>query len=382
MNPVRFIHTADVHLDTSFSGAGLPSRLGDRKREAIRAAFRRILEDARGLPADLVLIAGDLFEHERIRPDTVEFLRQQLAALGDIPVFVAPGNHDPFLAGSPYREDVWPPNVHIFREEDFRSVELPDLSVRISGFGFNRNQMPDPPFAGLPVLPRDGTNIVVAHASDMKRVPRGKIYHGPFRIEEIAGKNVGYCALGHYHQQRAVENLLDAAQVWYCGIPEGRSWEEEEGGGYLLGEIDGDGKISVERRSCSAYPFRTLAVDCEGFSSREQIVDAVIQHRGVEFDASTILRVRLTGSIDPRLDLSWSELEERLSGEALYLAWEDQTEPAFDLEALACEKTLRGEFVRLMNEQAPTAAPGDREIMERARLYGLQALLGREVRLK
>ena len=47
MEPIRFIHTSDIHLDTSFTGAGFPSRLGARKREAIRGTFRRILEDAR-----------------------------------------------------------------------------------------------------------------------------------------------------------------------------------------------------------------------------------------------------------------------------------------------------------------------------------------------
>ena len=117
MRPVRFIHTSDVHLDTSFSGSGFPSRLGDRKREAIRGTFRRIMEDARSCNVDFVLIAGDLFELERITPDTFEFLKQQFENLGGIRVFISPGNHDPCAQGSPYREESWPANVHIFAEE-------------------------------------------------------------------------------------------------------------------------------------------------------------------------------------------------------------------------------------------------------------------------
>ena len=100
MTPVRFVHTSDIHLDTSFSAAGFPSRIGDRKREAIRGTFRRILESAEGEEAQLVLIAGDLFEHDRVTPDTVEFLKQQFESLGDIPVFVSPGNHDPCVGSS------------------------------------------------------------------------------------------------------------------------------------------------------------------------------------------------------------------------------------------------------------------------------------------
>lgn len=381
MRPVRFIHTSDIHLDTSFSGSGFPSRLGDRKREAIRATFRRILEDARLHAVDLVLIAGDLFEHDRVTPDTSEFLKQQFESLGSIPVFISPGNHDPFIYGSPYREEKWPGNVHIFREETFQSVELPDLGVRITGFGFTHDRMEDHPFLKLSELRGDLANIVVSHASDISRVPAGKTKHGPFAIEEVAGKNVQYCALGHYHQQRAVANAIDETPVWYSGIPEGRGWDEEGPCGYLLGEIDG-GKVKVEGQTCNQYPLRTLALNCDGFTSREQILDAVLEQRGSFFDARTILRIRLEGTVDAKLDLSFTELEERLAGEALHIEWQDETHPSIDFEAIARERTLRGRFVRLLNERIASAPEEERAVLERALIYGVQALLGREVRLR
>ncbi len=382
MRPVRFIHTSDIHLDTSFSGATLPSRLGDRKREAVRGTFRRILEEAARLPADFVLVAGDLFEHDRVTADTVEFLKQQFAALGAIRVFIAPGNHDPYLHGSPYQGEVWPNNVHIFREERFQSVEMADIGVRVTGFGFNRTRMYDRPFAGLAPLPADGVNVVLAHASESGRLPAGKTGHAPFAIDEVAGKNIAYCALGHYHQQRPVENPIDRTQVWYSGIPEGRAWDEEKGCGYLSCEIGEDTLVSIQDRRCEQHPFRTIAVCCEGFTTREQIVDAIRQQRDLLYDASTILRVRLEGAVDPRLDLSWTELEERLTGEALHLVWENRTQPAIDFEAMARENTLRGQFARAMNEQVAAAPDDEREVLERARLYGLQSLLDREVRVR
>jgi len=381
MKPVRFIHTSDIHLDTSFSGSGFPSRLGDRKREAIRGTFRRVLEDARLHAADLVLIAGDLFEHDRVTPDTIEFLKQQFESLGSIRVFISPGNHDPFIHGSPYREEKWPANVHIFCEEAFQSVELPDLGVRITGFGFTHDQMEDHPFLKLSPLRGDLANIVISHASDISRVPSGKTRHGPFTIEEVAGKNIQYCALGHYHQQRAVVNAIDETQVWYSGIPEGRGWDEEGQCGYLLGEIDG-GKIKVEGQMCNQYPLRTLSLDCDGFTSREQILDALLQQRGSFFDGRTILRIRLEGAIDTKLDLSFTELEERLAGEVLHIEWQDETHPSIDFDAIARERTLRGRFVRQLNERIESASEKERAVLERALLYGVQALLGREVRLR
>jgi exonuclease SbcD len=381
MSPFRFIHTSDIHLDTSFSGSGFPSRLGDRKREAIRGTFRRIMDDARRDEAGLVLIAGDLFESERVTPDTVEFIRQQFESLSSVRVFIAPGNHDPFIPGSPYKEESWPDNVHIFDAEKFESVELPHLGVRVTGFGFERPHLEDRLFRKLPVLSNEYFNIVLAHGSDIGRIPSGKSKHGPFTIEEIAGKNVHYCALGHYHQQHQLQNTIDRTPAWYSGIPEGRGWDETGPCGYLFGEV-ADGNLRVESRNCNQYALNTVVIDCDSFSTREQILDAVLSHRDVLFDSNTILRVELTGALDPRLDLSIPELDERLAGEALYIQWDDRTYPAWDFESLAREKTLRGRFIRNMNERINAATDEERIRLERARLYGIQALNGREVRLR
>lgn len=381
MAPIRFVHTSDVHLDTSFSGAGLPPRLGCRKREAIRVTFRRILQDAVERRADLVLVAGDLFEHERVTPDTIEFLKQQFAALASIPVFIAPGNHDPYLHGSPYREKGWPPNVHIFQEEDFCAVDLPGMGIRITGHAFSRSQSNENYFRRLPVLPGGLWNLVLAHGSDMAGVPPGKTAHGPLSIAEIAGKNVRYCALGHYHQQRRVSNPIDDTEVWYSGSPEGRGWDEEGEGAYLWGEIDG-GAVRVIRVACSQYPFKTVAVDCEGLSSREQIVETLQLEHGASLDRRTLLRVILEGSPDPRLDLSLSEICERLADEVLHLQIEDRTLPATDFDALAMDNTLQGRFVQEMNRRIAESEGEEKEILVLARRYGTQALLGREVRLR
>ena len=381
MPAFRFIHTSDIHLDTSFSGSGFPSRLGDRKREAIRGTFRRIMDDARQQDVDLVLIAGDLFESERVTPDTVEFIRKQFEGLGSIRVFIAPGNHDPFIPGSPYREESWPDNVYIFSEEAFHSVEIPQLGIRVTGFGFERPHLEDRFFQKLPVLSKDLFNIVLSHGSNTGRIPAGKSRHGPFTIGEIAGKNIQYCALGHYHQQQQLPNPVDDTPAWYSGIPEGRGWDETGPCGYLFGEFT-DGNLAVENRTCNQYALNILAVDCDSFSTREQILDTVLNRHEDVFDSNTILRVRLAGALDPKLDLSIPELDERLAGHALYIQWDDQTHPAWDFESLSHEKTLRGRFVQSLNERIDAASGEEKIRLERARLYGIQALSGHAVRLR
>jgi len=381
MRPVRFIHTSDIHLDTSFSAAGLPSRLGDRKREAIRATLKHILEDACSSSLDFVLVAGDLFEHDRVVPDTVQFLKCQFAAISPVKVFVAPGNHDPCVRDSPYNTESWPDNVHIFRKEEFGSIELPEAGVRITGFGFNRAHLTTRVFQQLSALPPDLVNVVVAHGSDLARVPAGKAVHCPFTMDELVGKNVRYFAFGHYHQQREVARSGDGTRVWYAGIPEGRGWDEEGECGYLLVEIEGD-DTRVVRRPSAQFPLKTLRIECDGLTNREQIIEELLKGQGDLFDANSILRVQLVGAVDPRLDLSIPEMGERLSGAALYIQWDDRTEPAVDLDVLARENTLVGRFVREINARISGASGAELDALERARLYGSQSLLGRGVRLK
>jgi DNA repair exonuclease SbcCD nuclease subunit len=380
MRPLRIVHTSDVHLDTSFAASCLPSALGTKKREAIRATFRRILEDARAAEVDLVLVPGDLFDHERVTADTVAFLKRQFEQVSPIRVFIAPGNHDPYVHGSPYHEASWPANVHIFRDEEWRAVELLDLGVRVTGFAFNRSALRDRHFARLPVLSADAVNVVVAHGSDLGRAPVGKSQHGPFEIGEIARKNVTYCALGHYHEQRRLENPWDGTEVWYSGIPEGRGFEEPGELAYLRVEI-ADGRAAVERIGCNHIPLCDLVLDCDGFSTREQVLDALLARRGLDFGALSIVRVRLTGAVDPSLELAAPELEDRLEGAALHFQWDDRTVPAVDLGSFAGQSTLSGRFVRLFDERLADAGldPAEREKLERARLYGVQALLGYEV---
>ena len=116
---LKILHAADFHLDSPFSG--LTADQAAQRRRELRQLPARLARLVREEGADLVLLPGDLFDGERVYPETVDALAR---ALGDmaVPVFIAPGNHDYLSPQSPYARDIWPGNVHIFTAPALEAV--------------------------------------------------------------------------------------------------------------------------------------------------------------------------------------------------------------------------------------------------------------------
>jgi len=161
---MRLVHTADIHLDASFAGTGMPAAFGNRRRQSLRDVFRSIVSRAGEWPADALLIAGDLFEQERVTKDTVAFLIGEFWSIAHVPVFIAPGNHDPYTPDSPYACEEWPENVHVFDQPVWQACSLADRPLVVHGFAFDGPDISSSPFGKLAV-PDDGrVHVAVAHA--------------------------------------------------------------------------------------------------------------------------------------------------------------------------------------------------------------------------
>ena len=102
----KFIHGADFHLDSPFGA--LPAEQAAHRRRESRQMLARLADYVRENGVDLVLLAGDLFDGAPSR-ETVEGLKRELSRW-DVPVCIAPGNHDFCAPGSPWFEESWPEN--------------------------------------------------------------------------------------------------------------------------------------------------------------------------------------------------------------------------------------------------------------------------------
>ena len=126
----KIIHTGDLHLDSAFTG--LSDEKARARRNGARELVSKIIDIANAEKVDAIIFAGDLFDAYPIRAETSESILRDFNRAG-MPIFISPGNHDPYTIDSPYRTLRFPDNVHIFTTRDLSSIELSESNLRIFG---------------------------------------------------------------------------------------------------------------------------------------------------------------------------------------------------------------------------------------------------------
>ncbi len=374
---MRLIHTADVHLDMCFPSAGMPAGFGKRRRQSLRDVFHAIVQRAGAWPADALLIAGDLFEIDRVTRDTVAFLRAEFEAIPHVPVFIAPGNHDPYLAHSPYAVESWPANVTIFDRPDWVAHALEERGLTVHGFAFDGPEVSVNPFGSLDVSENGHVHVAVAHGSERGHQPPHKVSYAPFDAPDAALDALSYLALGHFHAVTPLDGDYPTTMS-YSGTPEGHGFGETGPRHYLEVEIE-DGRVSVEAVPSSRVEYSSHTIDCSAFTTSHEVVEAI---RGLAPDDQNaqILRVVLTG----KSSLDWGDLAGDIyhsvapEFEALELI--DDTTPEEDFADLAEQPTSLGGFARRLNGELEDATDErQKRLLSRARSLGVSAFRGHEL---
>lgn len=377
---IRIVHTSDVHLDTSFVASGMPASYGNKRRQGLRDVFHSIVRRAAEWPADAMLIAGDLFEWDRMAPDTPAFLKAEFESLAPVPVFIAPGNHDPAAPNSPYVTESWPGNVVVFCSPRWSAHPLASVPLTVHGFGFDGPDISCNPFGALRV-PQDGrVHVAVAHGSEKSHQPSQKTAYAPFAATEAAAEGLAYLALGHFHAMTPIVGDF-ATRMYYSGAPEGLGFGDAGLHGYLEVEIEGDA-ARVRPVTSGRVVWATHEMDCSQYTNTQQVIEAVRALRRCDEGAQAV-RIVLKGVCPPAWQGRTAVLYDAVAGEFDYLDLVDETEPLEDYESLAREDTSLGAFVRRINEEIrDTPDESRRCLLLRAREVGLAAYRGRDLSIR
>ena len=296
---VRILHAADFHLDSAY-GALTPEQATERRRES-RENLTRLVDYANDHQAQLMLLAGDLFDSDAIFGQTGEMLATELARFHGEAV-IAPGNHDYYSERSAYAKLPWPENVHIFQQDVMESVALPQYGCVVHGAAFVKEDAEALPLEGLAT--EDGMiHIGVLHGDVGSKDSR----YRPVSPDQIAKSGLAYLALGHVH---GYSGVLQAGKTAYAypGCIEGRGFDELGDKGFLFGEVECE-NVNLRFVPFARRRYQILRVDV---TDSGQPVEAICRQLPLRTE-DDIYRILLVGeSAEPiRADKIQEELGER-----------------------------------------------------------------------
>lgn len=293
----KFLHAADLHLDSPLRGLGRSDDLpADRIRSSTRAALENLVALAVEEKVAFVLIAGDVYDGDWKDYNTGLFFVRQMARLRDakVPVFLIRGNHDAqnkMTASLPL-----PDNVRSFRTDRADSIGLDDWDVVVHGQGFASEKVDDDLAARYPAADRSRLNIGLLHTSATGR--EGHDRYAPCTVDSLRTKGYGYWALGHIHKR---ETLADG-ETWvaFPGNVQGRHVRETGAKGCLLVTVDDRRLVaSVEFRPLDVLRWEVLVVDASGVIDPDDLLGrfdgAAAALIARSDDRPTAARVEITG---------------------------------------------------------------------------------------
>ncbi|MEW5773361.1 MAG: DNA repair exonuclease [Thermodesulfobacteriota bacterium] len=354
----RFIHAADLHLDSPLKGLarydGAP--VGEA-RESSRRALENLVALALERRPDFVLLAGDLYDGDWKDYNTGLYFVGQMARLREagVPVLLIHGNHD--AASVMTRGLRLPDNVFSFPADAPYSRILNQCGTVVHGQSYMRRQVTENLGANYPAPIPGFFNIGLLHTS--LETPGADKRYAPCSPADLAAKGYDYWALGHRHNLQA---FSEAPPILFCGTTQGRDAGEPGPHGCVWVEAEA-GNVSWELVHLDVLRWAVLDVDATGAADRAEVLSrasAALAAALDQADGRTLaVRFRLAGPCPAhaRLAADPAALDAELRAEALDLsggrAWVEKialdTAPAQDLAALAASDTPQGDLLRFLD---------------------------------
>ena len=353
---MKIIHISDLHVDSPLT-AHLPADKVRERRAELAAVLSSTVDEAQRLGVRIIIIAGDLFDSDRITKTARRRTLALIAAAREISFFYLPGNHEEgaLLAD----EEELPQNLFVFGEEwsyfssgdtviAGRSKTSPDMFETLS-------------------LPLGTTNVVVLHGELRDRSD----FNGIIGRRDAAGRGIDYLALGHYHTY-SVERIDDRCTAVYPGTPEGRGFDETGEKGYMV--IDTTPKLKYSLRPFAKRRLHTVPLDLSGIVRTAEIAERA-ERALKNIPSSDMVRLELVGRYFPTL---WKDTDSLISAfehRFFYFEIKDSSRIAINPEDYRNDRSLKGEFIRTVAQDDTL----DEETKEKIIACGINALMGEEL---
>jgi DNA repair exonuclease SbcCD nuclease subunit len=364
MSRFRFVHAADLHLDTPFHGIGrVAPAIAERLRDASLDAWDGLVRLTIEREAAFLLLSGDIYDGaERGVRAQLRFKRGlELLAERGIQVFIVHGNHDPLDGWSAIR--TWPPGVTVFGSTDVQQVQVTRggaVLANIYGISYPQRDVVENLSLRFKRTTDPGLHIGLLHCN-----VGGNPDHAPYApcsVDDLRRAEMDYWALGHVHR---LQMLCDAQPlIAYPGCLQGRSTHAGEQGakGALVLEADELGIQGIDLAAVDRVRFLAFDLEITGLEDLVEVQHALLRRaaelRQANGGRGLLLRATLTGRSVVHHDLLrpgavealLRELRREAEAEEPFLWWDavrDRSGQIPDLDAIRRRGDFSSELLRL-----------------------------------
>jgi exonuclease SbcD len=356
----RFIHAADLHLDTPFASMGrVAPEIACRLRDASLEAYDALIRTAIEREAAFVIFAGDTYDSaDRGVRAQLRFLRgvERLGEHG-IPVFAAHGNHDPADGWSAVRRA--PDNLIVFSADIVEAHTVAPSGIplaQVYGISYGQRDVTENLALRFQRLDAPGLHVGVLHCN-VGSQPEYPAY-SPCSIADLAAAGMDYWALGHIHQHLR----LSEGQPWivYSGSLQGAKSNEVGPKGAVVVDAIGETIESVEFVALDRVRFERVELDISDEADLRSLQKSLLA-RATGNGIDLVLTVALSGRGPLHRDLRrpgavadlLRDVRDEL-GMASPFVWVDriidQTRAELDREVIARRGDFSAELTRLVDE--------------------------------
>ncbi len=342
---MKFVHIADIHLDSPFKTISDRADLGTKRRLEQREALKKVINYIKENNIEYLFICGDLYEQEYIRESTIKYINDLFKEIPQTKIYIAPGNHDPYIKNSYYAIYNWNDNVKIFNQ-NVEKIENED--VDIYGFGFNNFEMNENQLENINIENKNKINILITHGDLTESI------YNPMNINILKNKGFDYVALGHVHKRD------DSTNIVYPGSLISLGFDELGQHGMIVGEINNNNLIKkfipVDDRE-----FIEKEINVDNIFSEEELIEKI---NNIE-ENNNLYKIILTGNRNFPININIKLLKNNI------IKIKNNTK--IKIEIRENNYSLKGIFIKKLNEKKENKEINE-ETYEKILELGMQVL--------
>ena len=367
---MKVIHCADLHLDSRLTSV-LPKELANKRKRELVVTFLNMVDYAVNNDVSSIIIAGDMFDTDRILVSTRNSVIGAILANPSIDFYYLRGNHD--MDNVLSEEASIPDNLHFF-DDSWTGYILNGKTkgnIRLYGAELTKANSKD---LCLKLQPDSAQfNIVTLHGQISASAAKDKAEN--INVKDLKGKGIDYLALGHIHAYK--EEMIDArCTLCYPGCLEGRGFDECGEKGFVVLDIDEESRTYTHE----FVPFASRMlfeeeIDVTGVSGTYEILENIRAFMdNTTIESKHLVRLALTGQVDVDCDINLDQREESFEDRFFIFKVKDDTKIRIDTNLFAKDNSLKGEFIRTVEEDDSLSDEDKRQIIR----IGLQGFNGED----